>query len=117
MHFYNRKFGPKLFSFGSFKSDNEQRWTSPSNAGDQSSDVRSIIERFTNSATGIRLIDALLRELIHTGYICNRARQNVVSFLAKYLHIDWRIGAEQYECLLIDYASLPIRATSNTWLA
>jgi deoxyribodipyrimidine photo-lyase len=49
------------------------------------------------------LIDASLRELIHTGYSSNRARQNVASFLAKHLHIDWRIGAEWYECMLVDH--------------
>jgi deoxyribodipyrimidine photo-lyase len=104
MHLCNRKFGPKLFSLGGFKSDDEQRWTSPSNAGEKSpSDVRSIIERFTNGTTGMGLIDASLRELIHTGYTSNRARQNVASFLAKHLHIDWRIGAEWYECMLVDY--------------
>ncbi|KAG4432372.1 hypothetical protein IFR05_012140 [Cadophora sp. M221] len=49
------------------------------------------------------LIDASLREMYHTGYTSNRARQNVASFLAKHLKIDWRIGAEWYECMLVDY--------------
>ena len=103
MHLCNRKFGPKLFSLGGFKSDDEQRWTSPSNAGDKTEEVRSTIARFTNGTTGMGLIDASLRELIHTGYTSNRARQNVASFLAKHLHIDWRIGAEWYESMLVDY--------------
>ncbi|KAN0119415.1 cryptochrome [Hyaloscypha variabilis] len=103
MHLCNRKFGPRLFSLGGFKSDDEQRWTSPSNAGDKTSEVRSTITRFTNGTTGMGLIDASLRELIHTGYTSNRARQNVASFLAKHLHIDWRIGAEWYESMLVDY--------------
>ena len=104
MHLCNRKFGPKLFSLSGFKSDCESKWTSPSSPGEQpSSDVRSIIERFTNGTTGMGLIDASLRELIHTGYTSNRARQNVASFLAKHLRIDWRVGAEWYECMLVDY--------------
>ncbi|KAK3935532.1 DNA photolyase, FAD-binding/Cryptochrome, partial [Diplogelasinospora grovesii] len=49
------------------------------------------------------LIDASQRELLHTGYTSNRARQNVASFLAKHLRIDWRLGAEWYEMLLVDY--------------
>ncbi len=102
MHLCNRKFGPKLFSLGGFKSDDEAKWSSPSNPGDQS-EVRSMIERFTNGTTGMGLIDASLRELIHTGYTSNRARQNVASFLTKHLHIDWRIGAEWYECMLVDH--------------
>jgi len=49
------------------------------------------------------LIDASLREVFLTGYTSNRARQNVASFLAKHLYLDWRLGAEWYECLLVDY--------------
>ena len=33
----------------------------------------------------------------------NRGRQNVASFLAQNLNIDWRMGAEYFESLLIDY--------------
>jgi deoxyribodipyrimidine photo-lyase len=99
MHLCNRKFGPKLFALGGFKSDDQTLWASPSS----SADTRSIISRFTNGTTGMGLIDASLRELIHTGYTSNRARQNVASFLTKHLHVDWRIGAEWYECMLVDY--------------
>jgi deoxyribodipyrimidine photo-lyase len=66
-------------------------------------DIAKIIERFNGGTTGMGLIDASQRELIHTGYTSNRARQNVASFLAKHLGIDWRYGAEWYEMLLIDY--------------
>jgi deoxyribodipyrimidine photo-lyase len=48
-------------------------------------------------------IDASQRELLHTGYTSNRARQNVASFLSKHLQIDWRYGAEWYEMMLVDY--------------
>jgi deoxyribodipyrimidine photo-lyase len=44
-----------------------------------------------------------MRELYFTGYMSNRGRQNVASFLAKDLNIDWRIGASWFESLLIDY--------------
>merc|ERR1711939_716125 len=66
-------------------------------------EVKSQIERFLNGTTGMGLIDASLREMYHTGYTSNRARQNVASFLAKHLKIDWRIGAEWYESMLVDY--------------
>jgi deoxyribodipyrimidine photo-lyase len=62
-----------------------------------------MLERFLNGTTGMGLIDASLREVFLTGYTSNRARQNVASFLTKHLHIDWRLGAEWYECLLVDY--------------
>lgn len=53
--------------------------------------------------TGFPLVDANMRELAATGYISNRGRQNVASFLTKNLGIDWRMGAEWFESLLIDY--------------
>ncbi|KAK4117758.1 cryptochrome, partial [Canariomyces notabilis] len=62
-----------------------------------------ILERFNAGTTGIGLIDASQRELLHTGYTSNRARQNVASFLSRHLGIDWRYGAEWYEMLLVDY--------------
>ncbi|KAF1359994.1 cryptochrome DASH [Lizonia empirigonia] len=59
--------------------------------------------RFRSGRTGVGLIDASNRELFLTGYTSNRARQNAASFLASHLEIDWRIGAEWYECMLTDY--------------
>ncbi len=53
--------------------------------------------------TGYPLVDANMRELAASGYLSNRGRQNVASFLTKNLGIDWRMGAEWFESLLIDY--------------
>lgn len=53
--------------------------------------------------TGFPLVDANMRELTLTGFMSNRGRQNVASFLTKNLGIDWRMGAEWFESLLIDY--------------
>ena len=44
-----------------------------------------------------------MRELNMTGFMSNRGRQNVASFLCKNLGIDWRWGAEWFESCLIDY--------------
>ncbi len=52
---------------------------------------------------GFPLVDANMRELAATGFMSNRGRQNVASFLTKNLGIDWRMGAEWFESLLIDY--------------
>jgi deoxyribodipyrimidine photo-lyase len=63
-------------------------------------------ERFDlwrNGQTGFPLVDANMRELAATGFMSNRGRQNVASFLTKNLGIDWRMGAEWFESLLIDY--------------
>jgi deoxyribodipyrimidine photo-lyase len=42
-------------------------------------------------------------ELRETGFMSNRGRQNVASFLVRDLGLDWRLGAEWFESLLIDY--------------
>ncbi|MEQ8381981.1 MAG: DASH family cryptochrome [Coleofasciculus sp. A1-SPW-01] len=63
-------------------------------------------DRFTlwqQGKTGFPLIDANMRELAATGFMSNRGRQNVASFLTKNLGINWQIGAEWFESLLIDY--------------
>ncbi|MDR9417812.1 DASH family cryptochrome [Gracilimonas sp.] len=64
---------------------------------------RDIFNKWAEGNTGIPFIDANMRELNNTGYMSNRGRQNVASFLAQNLNIDWRMGAEYFESLLIDY--------------
>ncbi|KAG0651604.1 cryptochrome [Hyphodiscus hymeniophilus] len=107
MRLCTRKFGPKLFSLEGFKAGEQVggRWAHPSRPrpGQSGAEVKEMLERFMNGTTGMGLIDASLRETYLTGYTSNRARQNVASFLAKHLSIDWRLGAEWYECLLVDY--------------
>lgn len=53
--------------------------------------------------TGVPFIDANMRELAATGWMSNRGRQNVASFLVKDLKVNWQMGAELFESLLIDY--------------
>ncbi|MGD1952613.1 MAG: DASH family cryptochrome [Leptolyngbyaceae cyanobacterium] len=60
-------------------------------------------EQWTRGETGYPLVDANMRELAATGFMSNRGRQNVASFLTKNLGINWRMGAEWFESLLIDY--------------
>ncbi|KAL8387153.1 hypothetical protein RB595_010118 [Gaeumannomyces hyphopodioides] len=72
-------------------------------APEQVQEAATHLERFKAGTTGLGLIDASQRELLHTGYTSNRGRQNVASFLSKHLGIDWRYGAEWYEMMLVDY--------------
>lgn len=60
-------------------------------------------ELWRRGETGFPLVDANMRELAATGFMSNRGRQNVASFLTKNLGIDWRMGAEWFESQLIDY--------------
>ncbi len=60
-------------------------------------------DRWREGETGYPLIDANMKEIAATGFMSNRGRQNVASFLTKNLGIDWQMGAEWFESLLIDY--------------
>ena len=53
--------------------------------------------------TGVPLIDANMRELGLTGYMSSRGRQIVGSFLVNNLKVNWQLGAEYFESILIDY--------------
>ena len=52
--------------------------------------------------TGIPMVDAGMRELWQTGYIHNRVRMIVGSFLVKNLLLDWRYGARWFWDCLVD---------------
>lgn len=105
------KFGRRLFHLHGFrqKEKYDRHWKSADKSsapkGQQPSpaEIQDLLQRVFSGTTGLGLIDASQRELFHTGYTSNRARQNVASFLAKHLEIDWRYGAEWYEMLLVDY--------------
>ncbi len=60
-------------------------------------------EKWKLGQTGFPLIDANMQELLQTGFMSNRGRQNVTSFLTKNLGINWLWGAKWFESLLIDY--------------
>jgi deoxyribodipyrimidine photo-lyase len=53
--------------------------------------------------TGFPLVDAGMRELNTTGYMHNRVRMVVASFLTKDLHVDWHWGEKYFAQQLVDY--------------
>lgn len=64
------------------------------------------IERFKlwcSAKTGDDFVDANMNELNRTGWMSNRGRQNVASYLAKTLQVPWQWGASYFEEQLIDY--------------
>ncbi|KAL3537674.1 hypothetical protein ACH5RR_001040 [Cinchona calisaya] len=63
----------------------------------------SLFDAWRNGHTGYPLIDANMRELSTTGFMSNRGRQIVCSFLVRDMGIDWRMGAEWFESCLLDY--------------
>ena len=61
------------------------------------------IDEWVTGETKEDFVNANMLELKNTGWMSNRGRQNVASFFAKELELDWRIGAAYFESLLIDY--------------
>ncbi len=53
--------------------------------------------------TGFPIVDAAMNEINSTGFMHNRARMVVASFLVKDLHIDWRWGEQYFSSKLVDY--------------
>ncbi len=66
--------------------------------------------------TGYPIVDAGMRELWHTGWMHNRVRMVVASFLIKHLLIDWRDGEEWFWDTLVD-ADPANNAASWQWVA
>lgn len=60
-------------------------------------------KKWCNGETGYPLVDAGMRELNSTGYMHNRVRMVVASFLVKDLLIDWRWGEKYFAEKLLDY--------------
>ncbi|MER3318130.1 MAG: deoxyribodipyrimidine photo-lyase [Allomuricauda sp.] len=60
-------------------------------------------EKWKTGQTGYPLVDAGMRELNETGYMHNRVRMLVASFLCKHLLIDWRWGEAYFAEKLLDY--------------
>merc|ERR1712216_722165 len=65
--------------------------------------TRKALEQWKEGRTGDPLVDANMRELAATGFMSNRGRQNVASYLILDLGVDWRYGAAHFEELLLDY--------------
>jgi deoxyribodipyrimidine photo-lyase len=62
----------------------------------------ALLKRWQRGETGYPIVDAGMRELWHTGYMHNRVRMIVASFLVKHLLIDWRAGEAWFWDTLVD---------------
>ncbi len=65
-------------------------------------DDAEAFDAWREGRTGYPLVDAGMRQLARTGWMHNRARLTVGSFLTKDLHLDWRLGERHFEALLLD---------------
>ena len=71
------------------------------------------LDAWKEGRTGFPLVDAAMRQLNETGYMHNRGRMLVASFLSKILLIDWREGERYFATKLVDY---DIASNSLNWM-
>ena len=69
-------------------------------------------EIWCKGETGYPMVDAGMRQLNETGYMHNRVRMVVASFLCKHLLIDWRWGEAYFAQKLLDY---DLSANNGNW--
>ncbi|NVJ86421.1 MAG: DASH family cryptochrome [Algoriphagus sp.] len=90
--FICKKHGNQVFHIGGIKHQ-EDSWRRDN----------ADFQRWCEGQTGVPFVDANMRELKYSGFMSNRGRQNVASFLVNDLGIDWTWGASYFESQLIDY--------------
>jgi deoxyribodipyrimidine photo-lyase len=79
-------------------------------------DDPAALSAWQRGQTGIPIVDAGMRQLWRTGWMHNRVRMIVASFLVKHLLIDWRLGQAWFWDTLVD-ADLANNAASWQWVA
>lgn len=72
----------------------------------------TLFEKWKEGKTGYPMVDAGMRELNATGFMHNRTRMVVASFLCKHLLIDWRWGEAYFAEKLFDY---DLSANNGNW--
>ena len=94
---------PRVGKGRAFKPEYEQiKWRNNENE----------FRRWCEGQTGYPIVDAGMRELNTTGYMHNRVRMIVASFLTKHLLIDWRWGEAYFASKLLDY---DLAANNGGW--
>ena len=71
------------------------------------------IKNWIEGTTKDDFVNANMKELKKTGWMSNRGRQNVASYFAKDLQLDWRIGAAYFESMLLDY---DVHSNYGNWM-
>lgn len=90
--FVTVKYGSQIFKYNGLKN----------NKLNLKKDI-NLAKNWLNGTTKEHFVNANMIELNESGWMSNRGRQNVASYLVHDLGIDWRIGAEYFESLLLDY--------------
>ena len=100
--YVSMKHGGKIFKIGGILDKDYNRNTNQKD-----------ISKWINGETNEPFVNANMIELQKTGFMSNRGRQNVASYFAKTLKLDWRIGAAYFESVLIDY---DVHSNYGNWM-
>lgn len=96
------KYESKIFRIGGIL-DREYDWSTD----------QKVIQQWIDGETKDDFVNANMKEIKETGWMSNRGRQNVASYFAKELLVDWRIGASYFESLLLDY---DVHSNYGNWM-
>ena len=96
------KHGNKIFKLGGIL-EKSYRWKT---------DPHLFVD-WANGQTEEPFVNANMIELKQTGWMSNRGRQNVASYFAKNLWMDWRMGAAYFESLLLDF---DVHSNYGNWM-
>ena len=96
------KYDAKIFKIGGILEKNYE-WNTN----------EEVVQKWINGETKDDFVNANMIELKETGWMSNRGRQNVASYFAKELLLDWRIGAAYFESLLLDY---DVHSNYGNWM-
>lgn len=88
-----KKHGNKLFLKGGLRDEPNRRLRND----------YELLQTWVEGKSGVPFVDANMLELKSTGFMSNRGRQNVASYLVNDLKVNWQMGAEYFESQLIDY--------------
>jgi deoxyribodipyrimidine photo-lyase len=77
-------------------------WSDYASRGDRWRDDPDAEQTWKDGRTGFPVVDAAMRQLQAEGWMHNRARLIVASFLTKDLYLDWRVGARHFLDVLVD---------------
>lgn len=88
----------------------------PEDSWAEGADERHALETWAAGRTGYPLVDAGMRQLLAEGWMHNRVRMVVASFLVKDLHVRWQRGAEHFMAWLVD-GDVPQNQLNWQWVA
>jgi len=78
--------------------------------------TRAVLQAWRDGTTGVPIVDAAMRQLAEEGFLVNRTRMIVASFLTRTLGLDWREGAAHFLDRLVD-ADVTLNNLNWQWTA